>query len=58
MTAAAKAHLAQENLLMLLDALVHFAAIFFCHNNYVLDITINRSCVPARKASDKQCTVP
>lgn len=42
---------------MLLDALVNFAAIFFCHNNNVLDITVDRSSVPAYKASAKQQTV-
>ena len=53
----AKTHLPEKNLFMLLNALVYFAAILFCHNNYVLDITVDRSCIPAYKASAKQQTM-
>ena len=34
---------------MLLDALIELAAILLRHHDYVLDITIDRSCIPAQQ---------
>ena len=42
---------------MLHDALLHLTAIFFCHHNYVLDVTVDRSSIPAQHLLAEQQTL-
>ncbi len=47
---SAAGYLSQENLVVLHHALLYFASIFVSHIDYMLDVTVDRGCIPVCSA--------